>query len=231
MKHIKHIFFDLDNTLWDFEKNSREAILHLFTEHHIEKHCNVSFANFIKTYENINHHWWHQYGLKLVTKEELRYQRFNQAFKHYKYDNIELSKIWANDYLTISPYKTHLIEGAIDTLNYLKDKYQLHLITNGFKEVQHIKLDCCGIKSFFNHIIISEEHGYNKPDIKIFEIAEQLASTHKNECVMIGDNYEADIVGGLNAGWNAIFLSPTPLEKSLEKLIRIEKLSELKHLF
>lgn len=231
MKHIKHIFFDLDNTLWDFEKNSREALLHLFTESDISKLCNVSFESFIKTYENINHHLWHQYSLKQIVKEELRYQRFYQTFKHYHYDNIELAKQWADEYLTISPYKTHLIEGAIETLNYLQHKYTLHLITNGFKEVQHIKLDCCGLKPFFNHLIISEDHGYNKPDIKLFQIAENLANTNKNECVMIGDNYEADIIGALNAGWDAIYLSSSAIENPIEKLTHIEKLIELKDIF
>ena len=231
MKYIKHIFFDLDHTLWDYEKNSRETLLFLFTEHQIEKSYNITFENFIQTFETINYNLWHQYSLKKITREDLRRQRFHQTFNHFNINQLELTKLWADDYLKITPYKTHLIDGAIDTLNYLKDRYNLHLITNGFKEVQYIKLDSSGLKTYFDHLIISEDHGYRKPNINIFRIAENLANTTKSECVIIGDNYEADILGALNAGWKAVYLSPTPLKQENEKTTRIEKLSELKQLF
>ncbi len=227
MKEIKHIFFDLDNTLWDFEKNSREALSELFNRDGIEKQINAPFDDFIKVYEVINHELWRAYGLQQTTKEELRVQRFSKSFEYYNFDKPELANQWADDYLTISPYKTHLIDGALDVLNYLKEYYTLHLITNGFKEVQHIKLDNSNIKSFFNHIIISEEHGYNKPHLQLFEIAEKLSGAQKTECIMIGDNYEADVEGALNAGWKAIYFSNT--EKS--NVLSIRSLFELKSMF
>ena len=203
-------------------------MLHLFLEHNIQHHCQTDFENFIEVYEAINHELWHLYGLKQTTKEELRYQRFYMAFMHFKYDNLQLSHLWADDYLKISPYKTHLIDGAMDVLLHLKDKYQLHIITNGFKEVQHIKLDYSNLKSFFNHIIISEEHGFNKPDIKIFDIAQQLTNAQTHECVMIGDNYEADIIGALNAQWKAIYLSNSLKENSDKNYSQINRLINLK---
>jgi putative hydrolase of the HAD superfamily len=231
IKNIKHIFFDLDNTLWDFEKNSREALLHLFLEHNIQEHCKTDFAGFIEIYEVINHELWHLYSLQQTTKEELRYQRFYKAFLHFKYDNLSLSHQWADDYLKISPYKTHLIDGAMDVLLHLKDKYKLHIITNGFKEVQHIKLDYSNLKPFFEHIIISEEHGFNKPDIKIFDLAQSLTNSQFYECVMIGDNYDADILGALNAQWKAIYLSNNKMENSNENFSQIERLIQLKDFF
>ncbi len=206
-------------------------MLHLFLEHNIQQHCQTDFENFIGVYEAINHELWHLYGLKQTTKEELRYQRFYMTFMHFKYDNLQLSHLWADDYLKISPYKTHLIDGAMDVLLHLKDKYQLHIITNGFKEVQHIKLDYSNLKSFFNHIIISEEHGFNKPDLKIFNVAQQLTKAQTHECVMIGDNYEADIIGALNAQWKAIYLSNSLKENSDKNYSQINRLINLKDVF
>ena len=231
IKNIKHIFFDLDNTLWDFEKNSREALQHLFLEHNIQLHCKTDFDGFIEIYETINHELWHLYSLQQTTKEELRYQRFYKTFLHFKYDNLNLSHLWADDYLKISPYKTHLIDGAMDVLFYLKDKYQLHIITNGFKEVQHIKLDYSNLKPFFEHIIISEEHGFNKPDIKIFDLAQTLTASQIEECVMIGDNYDTDILGALNAQWKAIYLSDNEKENEDKNYSQINRLIQLKEFF
>ena len=229
IKEIKHIFFDLDNTLWDFEKNSREALLQLFTEHGLEKKCGVDFAGFLEVYEAVNHELWHLYSLQQTTKAELRYTRFYKAFLHFKYDDIDMAHHWADEYLKISPYKTHLMEGTMEVLNYLKQHYVLHLITNGFKEVQHIKLDSCGLTAFFDQVIISEDHGLNKPDVRIFELAEKLAGVQKSECVMIGDNYDADIVGAMNADWKAIHLSQHIVGPG--NYLRIVNLSELLKLF
>jgi putative hydrolase of the HAD superfamily len=230
MKNINHIFFDLDNTLWDFDKNSREAIKHLYQAFDIIKHCNTSYVDFLNTYETINHELWYLYNLNKTTKEELRYMRFYKTFLHFGYDDLELANNWADAYLKISPYKTHLIEGAIETLEYLKPKYKLHLITNGFKEVQEIKLVTCDLKKYFEHIIISEDYGFNKPDIRIFELAQNLANTGKENCMMIGDNYEADIKGALNAGWKSVLYSPEKTNIHSKSTIQINQLSSLKGL-
>lgn len=205
--------------------------MHLFNEHKIEENCSTNFDNFIEVYEAINHELWHLYSLKQTTKEELRYQRFHKAFLHFNYDNLHLAHHWADDYLKISPYKTHLIDGAMDVLLYLQENYQLHIITNGFKEVQHIKLDYSNLKPFFEHIIISEEHGFNKPDIKIFDLAQQLTNAQNHECVMIGDNYDADILGALNAQWKAIYLSENEINNLDENYTQINRLIYLKELF
>ena len=203
----------------------------MFLEHRIQEHCKTDFATFIEIYEAINHEMWHLYGIKQTTKEELRYQRFYKAFLHFGYDNLNLSHTWANNYLTLSPYKNHLIDGAIDILEHLQENYELHIITNGFKEVQHIKLDYSNLRPFFKHIIISEDHGFNKPDIKIFNLAQSLTKAQNHECVMIGDNFDADILGALNANWKAIYLSQKPKENPDKKFIQINRLVELKAFF
>lgn len=229
MKHVKHIFFDLDHTLWDFEKNSREAMLHLFDEYGFAARFQTNFDTFIQVYETINHELWRLYALQQVSKEELRYQRFHKTFLHFGYDQVDVAKAWADRYLEISPYKTHLIEGSLDVLNYLKEKnYILHVITNGFREVQHIKLTQSKLKDFFQHIIISEDHGVNKPDIKIFELAQTLSGAELAECIMIGDNYEADILGALNANWKAIYLSSAPQQNPNGNFYQIAALKQLK---
>lgn len=210
--HIKHIFFDLDNTLWDFDKNSREALYELFMRDSIEEVTQTNFSDFLKTYEAINHQLWIDYGLKKTTKEHLRVSRFSKTFDYFNYSNDLLAKKWADDYLNISPYKKNLIPDTLDVLDYLRKNYQLHLITNGFKEVQYIKLNQSNLKKYFKNIIISEEHGFNKPNIELFKIAENLSQTNKNECVMIGDNFEADIEGALNAGWKAIYFTPNKID-------------------
>ena len=206
-------------------------MLHLFKERRINEHCNTDFDNFIEVYEATNHELWHLYSLHQTTKEELRYQRFYKTFLHFKYDNLSLAHLWADDYLKISPYKTHLIDGAMDALLYLKDKYHLHIITNGFKEVQHIKLDYSNLKPFFEHIIISEEHGVYKPDIKIFDFAQRLTNSKASECVMVGDNYDTDVLGALNAQWSAIYLTNKLNTEQDNKLTHIPRLIDLKELF
>lgn len=203
----------------------------MFEEHQISKNCQTDFDTFIEIYEAINHELWHLYSLKQITKEELRYQRFYKTFLHFSYDNLQLAHHWADDYLKISPYKTHLIDGAMDVLMYLKEKYQLHIITNGFKEVQHVKLHYSNLKPFFEHIIISEEHGFNKPDIKIFDLAQQLTGAKNYECVMIGDNYDTDILGALNAQWKAIYLADKGRDDFESNYIQIDRLIYLKKVF
>lgn len=224
MKNINHIFFDLDRTLWDFEKNSEETLQELFTEFELHNHIQ-SFSIFYKKYIDINKNLWQLYRKSKITKEELRYKRFEETLKKLKVSNFSLGKDFGEEYIKRSPQKTNLITGAIEILEHLKLKYSLHIITNGFKEVQYIKLNNSGIAHYFKHIIISEEVGYNKPHIKIFRHAESLAKTSSTECLMIGDDYEPDVKGALNAGWKAIYF-----DNSYEKINKpgIKKLIELK---
>ena len=190
----------------------------------------VDFESFIDIYERINLKLWKLYDVRLISKEELRYKRFQETFLFFKFDNLDLAKQWDGEYLQISPYKTHLKEGAIDILLYLKTTYQLHIITNGFKEVQHIKLNQCQLAPFFQKIVISEEYGFSKPDIKIFDLAQKLSMAKPHECVMIGDNYETDILGALNAKWKAIYVSDSDKENDNCNYFQVNRLMDLKNL-
>lgn len=223
------MFFDLDDTLWDFEKNSSTVLKDLFFEFNLAEKLSADFETFYSTYKKINLDLWVQYYKKQIDKTYLRNHRFNLAFKEFGYDNYDENLLITEQYLKRSPKGTHLKEGCLDVLNYLKDNYILHIITNGFKEVQHIKIDGCKLRDYFSQIVISEEHSLTKPDEQIFRLAESFAGASAEECVMIGDNFESDIEGALNAGWEAIYFSEEI--KNGYKGHAIRKLEELKEMF
>ncbi len=208
MTIYKHIFFDLDHTLWDFDSNSKQALLQIYErEKLIERNIPV-FENFHQRYKSINDRYWARYHNGMVTKEKLRHGRFYDTLKEFGVDDSDLAEVMAQSYLDISPKMTALFPGAMDVLSYLQQKYKLHLITNGFAEVQWIKLEHSGLQPFFEHIIISEEAGTQKPDKAIFDLAMQRANTHAEECIMVGDNYNTDIVGAKRVGMHQVFFNP-----------------------
>jgi putative hydrolase of the HAD superfamily len=201
----KHVFFDLDDTLWDFEQNSKRVLVDLFREFSLDEKLHCDFDTFHHTYKKENQTLWSLYYRKEIDKLYLRNHRFNRAFNLFGYDNYEENLRISEQYLLRSPHGTVLKENCVPVLRYLQHHYHLHIITNGFKEVQDIKLKASGIQTFFHQVIISEEHGLTKPDPAIFRLAEKLTQAEPNQCVMIGDNLESDIAGAKNAGWDAIF--------------------------
>ena len=227
---IKHVFFDLDHTLWDFEKNSESVIEQLLVTYDVERQYGIASEAFIKKYKKINHKLWHLYSHKKITKEELRSTRFTKTLDKLGAKNKELGLLLEKEYIARSPYQTNLLEGTNEILDYLKPKFQLHILTNGFKEVQHIKLHESGIKKHFNNIFISEEIGFQKPEKKIFELARTTANVEPHECVMIGDSFENDIQGALNAGWKAVYFSSRKKRVKNKDLFQINNLLELKEL-
>jgi len=229
MKNIEHIFFDLDRTLWDFETNSHLTLVELFHNLGLKEKLGIEVVSFIKEYRRINELFWADYRTGAATKEELRHGRFAKTFLHFGYENAPLATKIGELYITQSPKKTTLINGAIELLNYLRNKYELHIITNGFSEVQHIKMQSSGLSPFFKEIIISEKVGFQKPHINVFRFAEKAAESKPENSIMIGDHYDADIVGALNAGWKAIFFEPKEVAfENAKNLIRVRKLSEIK---
>jgi putative hydrolase of the HAD superfamily len=222
---VKHIFFDLDDTLWDFEKNSGVVLESLFTEFELSAKLNTDFNTFHTTYKIINSDLWKAYYKKEIDKQFLRNNRFEIVFKKFEYSNYDENLKATDFYLSRSPYGTHLKDGCLEILDYLKAKYKLHIITNGFKEVQYIKLNNCGLNKYFDKIIVSDEHNLTKPDPQIFRVAETLASCTANDCVMIGDNYESDVEGALNAGWKAVWLAPPPKDGKINQIYHLKELA------
>jgi putative hydrolase of the HAD superfamily len=207
MKAVTHIFFDLDDTLWDFRSNSEKVLSMLFIEHCLGDKLKVPFTDFFEHYRRVNLLYWSRYSKREITKQELRYQRFQETFRHYGYDNYEETIVFTDRYIGLAPYGKAVMSGCHDTLRYLKGKYKLHIITNGFKEIQWFKLNGCGLSGYFSDVIISEEHGLFKPEKEIFRLAESRANVKGSNCVMIGDSYESDVKGALDAGWSALWLN------------------------
>lgn len=229
LKNKKHLFFDLDDTLWDFEKNSGFVLQQLFTEFNLEHKLKTDYEGFLAVYKKTNLALWQQYSKKEIDKHHLRNHRFNIVFNKFDYDNYNENLEITEHYLQRAPKGTHLKNGCIETLEYLKANYHLHIITNGFKEIQAIKIDGCGLRDYFKNIIVSEEHNLSKPEEKIFRLAEKFADAKQEECVMIGDNFESDIVGALNAGWEAIYFADKKPENYTGR--HITNLPELMKLF
>ena len=207
LRNKQHLFFDLDDTLWDFQKNSAIVLEQLFSEFELRDKLKTDFSSFLENYKKVNLAFWSDYYKRKIDKQFLRNQRFHETFKLFNYDNYGENLLITEQYLTRAPKGNFLKDNCLEVLDYLKGNYQLHIITNGFKEIQHIKLDGTGIRKYFKNIIISEEHDLVKPDEKIFRLAERLVNTSSESCVMIGDSLESDIEGALNAGWEAIYLS------------------------
>jgi putative hydrolase of the HAD superfamily len=204
----KHIFFDLDHTLWDFETNSVNALKQIFADEKLQQQGVPIFENFYNRYKKINDRFWARYHNGYATKEQLRVGRFLDTLAEFGIKDAAMAERMAQSYLDLSPRQTTLFPDTIQVLSYLQGKYKLHLITNGFAEVQWIKLELSGLRPFFEHIIISEEVGTQKPDKQIFEIAMQRANTTPDACIMIGDNFNTDIAGAKNAGIDQIYFNP-----------------------
>jgi putative hydrolase of the HAD superfamily len=206
MKKYTHIFFDLDNTLWDFEKNSESAMLETFNHFNISE-LSINFNDFFKSYSKHNHDLWAKYRKKEVGKKELIKSRFQNTFLEVGVKGIEPEKM--NDYyLNEMPKQNKLFDGVLETLEYLKGrKYKMNIITNGFREVQYKKLEQSGLMPFFGKVFTSEEIKCPKPNREIFEYAVKSVNAKKKKSIMIGDDWEVDILGATKFGIDAIHFS------------------------
>ena len=221
---VKHVFFDLDHTLWDFDKNSGLTFKKIFEINDID----VSLNTFLDVYEPINLDYWKLYREERISKADLRYGRLKDAFDavEIKVDDITINHL-SESYIEYLTTFNHLFEGTFEILDYLEDKYQLHIITNGFDEAQERKLKNSNIRRYFKTITNSEMVGVKKPNPKIFNFALDKANANAEESIMIGDSLEADIEGADKVGMNTIFFDyrykelPTPY-KTINKLIEIK---------
>ena len=227
MDEIKHIFFDLDHTLWDFEKNSALAFEKIFQE----LNFNIDSQQFMDIYNPINVAYWKLYERNEIDQEALRVNRLKDAFEAINFE-VTLEEINAISHLFIE-YLTsnnHLIEGTIETLDYLKDNYELHIITNGFSFVQEVKLQRSNLDKYFVTITNSELAGHKKPHENIFQYALSLANASKNQSIMVGDSIEADVLGALNFGMKAVYFNPENETVSHDAIVQIQKLTQLKNI-
>lgn len=227
MQTTKHIFFDLDHTIWDFDRNAEETLLELYDNYQL-KSIGVNCAQeFIASYTENNHKLWAQYHLGQITKDHLRSERFSSTFIQMGVSPSQIPHQFEEDYVQLSPKKTNLFDGAEKVLSYLQKKYQLHIISNGFKETTLTKMELSALNPYFKNVIISEDVGVNKPDKAIFEFALNKAGAQVHESIMIGDSLEADIRGAQNFGMKAIFFNPQKTKKPVDVNWEINHLEEL----
>jgi len=227
----KHIFFDLDRTLWDFEINSYETLLEICNKYNLKELGIKSYIEFIKKYKKINERLWKMYRVDEISQKDLRRERFQKTLELYNIRNIDLSEKIGKDYIEICPRKTKLFPETIEILNYLRSKYHLHIITNGFHKTQHVKLEFSNLTPYFNQVITSEQVGVKKPHHKIFEFALYKANAISEESVYIGDDLEVDILGCQNCGIDGVYFNPKKIEHQENPKYEISCLSELKKLF
>ena len=220
MKNITDIFFDLDHTLWDFDKNSILAFDKIFKE----QHPTIDTNKFVEIYAPINQACWKLYQVDKMTHEELRYVRLRQSFDKIRYEisDLEIDSI-SNDYIEFLPENNQLFDGAIEVLDYLIPKYNLHIITNGFAEVQGKKIKNSGLGNYFKTITNSEMAGVKKPHRNIFEFALSLAKVQKENAIMIGDCIDADVRGAIDFGMQAILFD----EKNTHATQEIQTINHL----
>lgn len=203
MRTYDHLFFDLDNTLWDFTTNSRLAMEQTLIQNELLPRLG-SFDSYFRYYEKINHSLWNDYHSKKITKQKLITERFSRSMQPFGIIDYDW-KVLNSWYLGNMALQTQLFPGTMETLTSLKSKgYQMHIITNGFREVQHLKLINCGLTGFFTKVFISEDIQTTKPHRQIFEHALKSTNAQKKRSIMIGDSWDTDIVGALEFGMDQI---------------------------
>jgi putative hydrolase of the HAD superfamily len=228
----KHLFFDLDHTLWDFETNSRQTLQQVYTTLELKEKGVHDFDHFHKNYIINNDKLWDRYRKGFIKSEELRWKRMWLTLLEFKIGNEQLARTISAHFMDLLPSRKALFPYTLEILDYLQAKgYQLHLITNGFEEVQHSKLRYAGLQGYFTHIITSEGSNCLKPNKEIFDYALMKAGAVATESIMIGDNLEADIQGAMNAGLDQVFVNHIKEVTQLQPTYTVYHLKELEAIF
>ena len=226
----KHIFFDLDRTLWDFDSNSHETLLELCDTYKLNEKGISDYEEFIKIYKAHNAELWTLYRVDKISQKDLRRERFQRTLVDFGVNNFILSENIGEDYIEVCPRKNKLYPYAFEVLDYLKEKYSLHIITNGFDKTQHTKLNHANLTPYFNQIITSEKTGVKKPNPAIFAHALNLAKATKDESIYIGDNLVVDILGCQNFGIDGIYFNPDQKKHKENVAFEISCLSQIKEI-
>jgi putative hydrolase of the HAD superfamily len=229
-KPYKVIFFDLDHTLWDYESNSCETLQELFDSYDLKASGVVDCMIFQQQFKKVNTDLWELYDRGLITSEVIRKERFKKILSHFEIVNEELCEKLSIDYLYACPKKSTLLPFATETLLYLAERYPMTIVTNGFEEIQNLKLTAGNLHGFFQHIVTSQKAGAKKPSREIFEYAMKANRVRPHEVVMIGDNLMTDIGGALNASIDTIYFNPEKIGHDVNVNHEISCLSELQNI-
>jgi putative hydrolase of the HAD superfamily len=228
----RHLFFDLDHTLWDFEANAKESIQEVYALNALHTRGITDFEAFFKSYSYHNERLWDRYTKGFIKQEELRWKRMWFALLDFKIGDEGLSKRMSVEFLERLPLKKNLFPYTIEILEYLTNKgYILHLVTNGFESIQYSKLDNSNMRNYFVEVITSEASNSLKPNKEIFEYALSKSGAAIEESIMIGDNLDADIKGGMDAGLDTIFVNHLKITPHIQPTYMIYHLKELEDIF
>ncbi len=228
----KHLFFDLDHTLWDFDANAYDTLVEVYAAFRLEEKGVVPFEDFYKLYKIHNEILWDRFHKGFITADELKWKRMWRTLIEFKIGDEELAKEMSAKFLEILPSKKILFPHTVEVLEYLKDKkYHLHLITNGFEKTQWTKLQNSGLHVYFTHVVTSEGSNSVKPQKEIFEFAMNKAGALLHHSIMLGDNLDADIQGAMNVGMDNIFINYLNTTATIQPTYTVTNLQELKNIF
>ena len=229
----RHLFFDLDHTLLDFNRNAKHTLTDLYSELGLEKRGVADFELFYTHYITHNEKLWSRYRNGFIKVDELRWKRMWHTLLEFRIQDEMLARTLGDRFLELLPTRKLLFPGTVRTLEYLRDKgYKLHLITNGFEKTQHTKLRNSGISQFFIEVITSEGSNSIKPKKEIFEYALKKASAMTHHSIMIGDSIEADIQGAINAGIDQVYMNHEDLPCSnVRPTYTVRSVQELENIF
>lgn len=225
----KHIFIDLDRTIYDFDKSTHDTFLELFDKFGLYDR-NVPFDRFFELYKENNVELWAQYREGKVTKKFLNVHRFDITFNVFGIHDRAFAGRFASDYLLNAPLKKALFPNVIEVLDYLQEKFTLHIITNGFEEVQKTKMETNSLNKYFTTITTSEEAQAKKPNKIIFDLALNKAQANPEESLMVGDDIDVDILGARNYGMDQVYCNYENIPHNSEITFEIFEFSELKNI-
>lgn len=228
---IKHLFFDLDHTLWDFKKNSQETLFSIYNYYELSTYTHFSFELFYTRYIEINEGLWALYRQNEVSKEELRSVRFEKTLLSFGVANVELARKIGQAYISECPSKGYLFDSCHEVLQELSSRYKLHIITNGFLETQKVKMQSCDLNKYFDVFVTSELANTRKPNPEIFEYALSRANASPAESIMIGDDIEVDCLPAEKVGMQSVWFNPQKTFSNKKVSYKIAHLKELLDLF
>lgn len=226
----RHLFFDLDHTLWDFEKNADETLRTLYDRHDFARFGTFAVEAFIGVYSDVNLALWRLYQGNKISQQQLREVRFVRTLTKLGVPEADIPATISDEFTEILPQKSAVFPHTHEVLDYLKPHYRLHLITNGFNDIQGIKLASANLTHYFEEVITSEHSGCLKPDPRMFRHALERTGATAAESLMIGDNLECDVLGAYNAGIDQVYFNPDKRRHFAEVTHEISCLSELKNI-
>lgn len=230
MKTYQHIFFDLDHTLWDYDRNVTESLSELYHHYELQNLGIETFEKFFESFHEVNFQLWDWYNVGKIDKHNLRKERFPRVFHHAGGNAAAIPGEFEEDFMHRTSSKSHVFPYSKEILHYLKAKYKVHVITNGFNESQAKKMKSSGLDIFFDLVVTSETTGHKKPDPRIFHYAMDQLKTLAESCLMIGDNPESDILGAQRALIDQVFFNPLGKKIGITPTYEIRHLKELEDL-